>query len=135
MKGTLRSLLDHCRYSRMSDAAKIRRLLAVYDVFKRYRPRAKEEKILKATAGVYFEVMKWRQRQAQSALSIIEPKIGREIKSVKDLTKSILVLKKPCLGSLYDPGYEDRFRTIGKMDKTIDLVLSENPAGGARTCH
>lgn len=127
-KKAVRSIYDHYCYSRMTDAARTRRLLAVYDVFKRYRPEAREEKVLKATSEVYFEVMRWREAQTQSALNIIGQRIGREIKSVKDLAKAILVLKKPCLGRLYDSDYMDKFRAVGNKDRTIELVLSENSA-------
>ena len=43
-KKVFRSIYDHHRYSRTSDAAKVRRLLKVYREFKRYRPQAREEK-------------------------------------------------------------------------------------------
>jgi hypothetical protein len=125
VKRVFRSIYDHYCYSRTSDAAKVRRLLKVYKVFKRYRPRAREEKLLKATASVYFEVMRWGEVQVRDALTIIKPKIGTEIVSVKDLAKAILVLKKPWFGCLSDSGYDEEFRTTGERDKTIELVLSE----------
>jgi hypothetical protein len=124
-KKVSRSIYDHYCYSRTSDVAKVRRLLKVYNVFKRYRPRAKEEKLLKATASVYFEVMRWSEAQVRSALNIIEPRVGTGIVSVKDLAKAILVLKKPWLGCLSDSGYDEEFRATGEKDRTIELVLSE----------
>ena len=125
VKRVSRSICDHYRYSRTSNAAKVRRLLKVYRVFRRYRPVAREEKLLRATAGTYLEVMRWGSVQIQSALSIIEPRIGTEIVSVKDLAKAVLVLKKPWFGCLSDSGYDDEFRADGEKDKTIELVLSE----------
>ncbi len=125
VKRVSRSIYDHYSYSRTSDTAKVRRLLKVYRVFKRYRPQAREEKLLKATAGVYLEVMRWSRVQVQGALNIIEPRIGTEIVSVKDLAKAILVLKKPWFGCLSDSGYDDQLRATGEKDKTIELVLSE----------
>jgi hypothetical protein len=124
-KKIFRSIYDHYCYSRTSDAAKVRRLLKVYKVFKRYRPQATQEKLLKATAGVYFEAMRWREVQVRDAINIIEPRIGTGIVSLKDLAKAILVLEKPWSGCLSDSGYDDGFRATGEEDKTIDLVLNE----------
>jgi hypothetical protein len=124
-KKTSRSIYDRDSYYQASDAEKVRRLLKVYKVFKRYRPYAREEKLLKATASVYFEVMRWKRVQVRGALNIIEPRIGKGIVSLKDLTKAILVLEKPWLGRLSDSGYEEKFRAAGEIDRMIESVLSE----------
>jgi len=125
VKKVFRSIYDHYLYSRTSDAAKVLRLIRVYREFKRYRPQAREEKLLKATASVYFEVMRWSWVQVRGALSIIEPRIGTGIVSVKDLAKAILVLKKPWLGRLSDSGYDEEFRATGEKDRTIELLWGE----------
>lgn len=121
-----RTLYDHYWYSRTSDEEKVRRLLKIYKVFKRYRSRAREEKLLRATAEIYFETMKWGFVQIQSAKKIIELRIGTGIVSFKDLARAVLVLKKPCLGPLSEAGYDEDFRAAGEKDRIIELVLSES---------
>jgi hypothetical protein len=133
-KMVLRTVYDHYWYCRTSDVAKIRRLLEVYNVFKRYRAQARNEKLLKATAHLYFQVMRWRESQTRDALKIIEPRIGTEVVNLKDLAKAILILKKPCLDNLGCPSdfdYEGEFKAPGKKDKTIELVLSDSSAEDA----
>jgi hypothetical protein len=127
-KKVFRSIYDHFCYSLTSDAAKIRRLLKVYNVFKHYRPQAREDKLLKATASSYFEVMRWKEVHARDALNIIEPRIGKGIFSLKDLAKAILVLGRPCLGCLSESDYEEKFRASRGMDRMIERVLSETSA-------
>ncbi len=124
-KRFVREYYDHYRYFRMSDAEKITNLFKIYRVFKYYRPQAREEKLLRATADLYFTVMKWRFVQSQSAMKILELRIGADIVSLKDLAKAILVLKKPFGRPLSDVGYEEDFRAISEKDKTIELFLSE----------
>ena len=124
----VRSIYDHYRYHWTSDATKVERLMGLYNVFKRHRPQARAEKLLKATARLYFEVMRWRESQANDALKIIEPRIGKEIVNLNDLAKAILVLRKPCLGCLPDFDYDEEFRATGKKDKTIELILGDSSA-------
>jgi len=127
----VRSIYDHYRYHRTSDATKVERLLGIYNVFKRYRPQARPEKLLKATARLYFEVMRWRESQTDDALKIIESRIGKEIVNLKDLAKAILILRKPCLGCLPDFDYDGEFSAAGKKDKTIELILGDSSAEDA----
>lgn len=125
-KHVVQSLYNHYCYCRTSDATKVERLLGLYNVFKRYRPYARAEKLLKATARLYFEVMRWRASETRDALKIIEPRIGKEIVNLKDLAKVILVLKKPCWGCSSDFDYDREFRAAGKKDKTIELILGDS---------
>jgi hypothetical protein len=124
-KKASRSTYDHYSYSRTSDAEKVRRLLKAYNVFKRYRPYAREEKLLKATASVYFEVVGFSRVRGRDARNIIEPRIGTGIVTVKDLAKAILVLEKSWSECLSESEYEEKFRAAGEIDRAIELVLSE----------
>jgi hypothetical protein len=130
-KKVVRSVYDHYRYCRTSDTSKVERLLGLYNVFKRYRPQARPEKLLKATARLYFEVMRWKESQTNDALKIIESRIGNEIVNLNDLAKAILVLRKPCLGCLPNFDYDGEFRAVGEKDKTIELILADSPAKNA----
>jgi hypothetical protein len=100
-------------------------------VFKRYRPQARPEKLLKAIARLYFEVMRWRESQANDALRIIESRIGSEIVNLNDLARAILVLKKPCLGCLPDFDYDEEFRAAREKDKMIEQILGGSTAQDA----
>jgi hypothetical protein len=101
-------------------------------VFKCYRPQARQEKLLKATAQVYFDAMKWPDDQTKDALKIIEPRIGTEIFNLKHLAKSILLLRKPCSGCLPDFDYDGEFRAAGEKDKTIQLILGDSSGRDAK---
>jgi hypothetical protein len=127
----VRSIYEHYRYHWTSEATKVERLLGIYNVFKRYRPQARPEKLLKAIARLYFEVMRWRESQANDALRIIESRIGSEIVNLNDLARAILVLKKPCLGCLPDFDYDEEFRAAREKDKMIEQILGGSTAQDA----
>lgn len=115
----------HQLYSQTSDEAKVKRLFKIYRTFKQYRPRAREEKILRAAAEVYFEVMRWNDLQRQSALDIIGPRIGKTILDEKDLAKAILTLKKPPMGGLSDAGFDEELKNNTEAKRTIEKVIQE----------
>lgn len=78
-----------------SNKNKAKKFFQIYKQLKIYRPQTKEEDLLRETARLYFQNLRWDMRKINSILKRIFDKKDRKIKDVKDLFRLVLNFENP----------------------------------------
>ncbi len=74
---------------------KAKKFFQIYKQFKIYRPQTKEEDILRETAKLYFQNLRWDTEKINYTLNFIFEEKGCKVKDVKDLFRLVLIFEEP----------------------------------------
>jgi len=112
-----------------SENASIKRIFKTYKQLELFHPQATEEEILKETARLYFQRLRWDEYRINHILKIIfEEKTSTEVKNIKDLIKSILIFERPrddLWGNYNFKSFMKSMEQYEKRDKFIDEIYKK----------
>ncbi|HOV97795.1 MAG TPA: hypothetical protein PLW49_02145 [bacterium] len=108
-----------------SDKNKAKKFFQIYKQLKLYRPQTKEEDILRETARLYFQNLRWDIEKINSILKIIFDEKDREVKDVKDLFRSVLIFENPSDDFGAGFNFEKYMKESSKKDAAIEWAYKK----------
>lgn len=108
-----------------SNKNKAKKFFQIYKQLKIYRPQTKEEDLLRETARLYFQNLRWDVEKINSILKIIFDEKDRKIKDVKDLFHSVLIFENPSDDFGAGFNFEKYMKESSKKDTAIEWAYKK----------
>ena len=109
-----------------SEKTSIKRIFRVYKQLKLFRPKATGDGILKETARLYFQKLRWDEYRINHVLQLIfKEEGGSKVKNIKDLVKSILIFERPEDLLRGTESFTKYMKRSERRDKLIDEIYKK----------
>ena len=102
-----------------------KRFFQIYRQLKIYRPQAKEEDILRETARLYFQNLRWGMGEINHTLELIFAEKDSEVKDAKELLHSVFIFENPSdeFGAGFN--FEKYMKESNKKDSAIECAYKK----------
>jgi hypothetical protein len=104
---------------------KAKRFFQIYKQLKIYRPQAKEDDILRETARLYFQNLRWDMEKINYTLKFIFDEKDHKVKDVKDLFRSVLIFENPSDDFGAGFNFEKYMKESSKKDAAIEWAYKK----------
>ncbi len=108
-----------------SNKNKAKKFFQIYRQLKIYRPQTKDEDILRETARLYFQNLRWDMEKSNSILKIIFDEKDRKIKDVKDLFHLVIIFENPSDDFGVGFNFEKDMKELSKKDAAIEWAYKK----------
>jgi membrane protein implicated in regulation of membrane protease activity len=102
-----------------------KKFFQIYKQLKVYRPRTKEEDILRETVILYAQNLHWDEERIDSALRFIFDEKERKVKDVKDLLNSLFILENSSDVLGYNFNFKKYMKESSRKEAAIDWAYKK----------